>query len=48
MDTATDITIEHYQRPEVKEIITRFTENEDCTWRALSWERLAIQKLLIL
>lgn len=36
MDTATDITIEHYQRPEVKEIITRFTENEDCTWRALN------------
>lgn len=35
--TATDMTREHYQRPEVKEIITRFAmDGEVGTWRALN------------
>ena len=35
--TATDMTREHYQRPEVKEIITRFAmHGEVGTWRALN------------
>jgi hypothetical protein len=35
--TATDMTREHYQRPEVKEIITRFAMNGEVgTWRALN------------
>ena len=33
-DSATDITIEHYSRPEVKEIITKFAMPGDGLWRA--------------
>ncbi|MGD0954715.1 MAG: hypothetical protein ABR985_20410, partial [Methanotrichaceae archaeon] len=35
--TATELTIEHYRRPEVKEIITKFAlPQDDGTWRALN------------
>ncbi len=34
--TATDLTHEHYLRPEVREIITRFAMPGDGTWRALN------------
>jgi hypothetical protein len=36
MATATDLTREHYQRPEVREIITKFAMPGDGTWRALN------------
>jgi hypothetical protein len=36
MTTATDLTREHYQRPEVREIINRFAMPGDGTWRALN------------
>ncbi|MCJ7443889.1 MAG: hypothetical protein MUO26_05070 [Methanotrichaceae archaeon] len=36
MVTATDITIEHYQRPEVQEIIAKFAMLGDGAWRALN------------
>jgi hypothetical protein len=36
MATATDLTIEHYQRPKVREIITNFAMPGDGTWRALN------------
>ena len=36
MSTATDITIEHYQRPEVKEIILNHALLQDGAWRALN------------
>jgi hypothetical protein len=36
MVTATDLTIEHYQRPKVREIITNFAMPGDGTWRALN------------
>lgn len=35
-ETATDITIEHYGRPEVKEAILKFCGVEDGSWRALN------------
>ena len=34
--TATDITREHYLRPEVREIISRFALPGNGTWRALN------------
>jgi hypothetical protein len=36
MATATDLTREHYQRPEVREIISKFAMPGDGTWRALN------------
>ncbi|VVB64506.1 Eukaryotic and archaeal DNA primase, large subunit [uncultured archaeon] len=36
MATATDLTREHYQRAEVREIITKFAMPGDGTWRALN------------
>jgi len=44
--TATDLTREHYARPEVREIITRFTMPGDGSWRAINgdfwrWYRYA-------
>ena len=36
MATATDLTLEHYQRPEVREIITKFAMPGDGSWRALN------------
>ena len=35
-DSATDLTREHYQRPEVREIITKFAMPGGGTWRALN------------
>jgi len=35
-DTATGITREHYERPEVKEIITQFCLRKDGSWRAMN------------
>jgi DNA primase large subunit len=34
--TASELTIEHYQRPEVREIITKFAMPRDGNWRALN------------
>lgn len=36
MATATDLTREHYQRPEVREILTKFALMQGDTWRALN------------
>lgn len=36
MDTATDLTVEHYQRPEIREIIMRFCQPENGGWRPLN------------
>ena len=35
-DTATDLTREHYERPEIKEIITQFCLRKDGSWRAMN------------
>ena len=34
--TATDLTREHYMRPEVREIISKFAMPGEGTWRALN------------
>ena len=39
--TATDLTREHYQRPEVREIITKFAMPGDGAWRALNGDFVA-------
>ena len=38
MNTATDLTREHYQRPEVKEIVMEFCQ-EDQYWRPLNGDK---------